>query len=421
LLLVAGDGMLTTFPLLRDETVIGRAADCDVVLSYATLSRQHAVLRLGPPLSVQDLGSHNGTRVGGSLRKGGEPVQLTVGETFHIGKLSFSVVRTPRTASFSTVRNAAEALRILSPTADHATPLVKNIAKSGVNALILGETGVGKEVLADTLHQLSGRKGAFVRVNCAALSPTLFESELFGHDKGAFTGANASRVGLLEAAQNGTVFLDELGELPPAAQAKLLRAIESKEITRVGAVKPVQLDVRFVSATNRDLTSDVARGLFRADLYFRIDGVTLVLPPLRERREQIGALAIQFLKDACEKQGKRRAPRLSHDLLARLEAHAWPGNVRELKAVLERALLLAGDGEITPKHLSLAEMKSSAPASPVAATSADPSPNDDERQRIVDALETCAGNQTRAAKHLGISRSTLAVKLVIYKIPRPRR
>jgi DNA-binding NtrC family response regulator len=421
LLLVAGDGILNTFPILRAETVIGRGADCDVELTYATLSRRHAILRLGPPLTVQDLGSHNGTRVARTLHKGGDPVPLGVGETFQIGKLSFAVVRTPRTASLSTMPSAAEALRIVSPTLEHATPLVRNIAKSGVNALILGETGAGKEVLADTVHQLSERKGAFVRVNCAALSPSLFESELFGHEKGAFTGANSSRVGLLEAAENGTVFLDEVGELPEAAQAKLLRAIESKEITRVGSVKPLQLDVRFVSATNRDLTGQVARGLFRADLYFRLDGVTLVVPPLRERREQIVPLAIQFLRDAREKQGSRRAPRLSHDLLARLEAHSWPGNVRELKAVLERALLLAGDGEISAKHLALAEVKSSAP--PATATASDElSPSQtDERQRIVEALEACAGNQSRAAKRLGMGRSTLAVKLALYKIPRPRR
>src|SRR5262249_4009643 len=181
-------------------------------------------------------------------------------------------VRTPRTASLSTMRGATEALRILHPTAEHATSLLRDIARSGVNALILGETGVGKEVLADTLHRLSQRKGAFVRVNCAALAPNLFESELFGHEKGAFTGADQSRVGLLEAAQGGTVFLDEVGELPAAAQAKLLRAIESKEIVRVGAVKAVKLDVRFVSATNRDLTAPGARENFASALSFRIAG-----------------------------------------------------------------------------------------------------------------------------------------------------
>jgi DNA-binding NtrC family response regulator len=427
LLLVAGEGMLTTFPLAKDETVIGRGSDCDISLSHATLSRRHVMLRLGPPLSVQDLDSHNGTRVARTVHKGGEPVTLAVGESFHIGRLSFVVVRTPRTHSLSTMRSAAEALRIQSPTVEHATSLVRDIAKSGVNALILGETGVGKEVLADTLHRLSERKGAFVRVNCAALAPNLFESELFGHEKGAFTGAAASRVGLLEAAQGGTVFLDEVGELPAAAQAKLLRAIESKEIVRVGGVKPVQLDVRFLSATNRDLAAEAARGEFRSDLFFRLDGVTLVVPPLRERREQISTLAMKFLRDACEKQGARTAPRLSHDLLARLEAHKWPGNVRELKAVLERALLLARGGEISPKHLSLAEVKSAKAAAEVHAPAAD-APVDgltpaqsEERQRIVEALESCAGNQTRAAKVLGMSRSTLAVKLALYKIPRPRR
>ncbi len=227
LLLVAGEGLLTTFPLLRSPVVIGRDADCDVVLAHATLSRRHAQLDLGPPMTVQDLGSHNGTRVATTLLRAGQPVPITVGESFHVGRFSFVVVRAPRTQTLSS-RGAGEALRIFDPTFASATTLLRDIAKSGVNALILGETGVGKEVLADTLHQLSGRPGSFVRVNCAALAPNLFESELFGHDKGAFTGAAHNRIGLLEAGQNGTVFLDEVGELPAPAQAKLLRAIESK-------------------------------------------------------------------------------------------------------------------------------------------------------------------------------------------------
>jgi DNA-binding NtrC family response regulator len=263
------------------------------------------------------------------------------------------------------------------------------------------------------------------------VAPNLFESELFGHEKGAFTGADQSRVGLLEAAQGGTVFLDEVGELPAAAQAKLLRAIESKEIVRVGAVKALKLDVRFVSATNRDLTADVARGNFRSDLYFRIDGVTLVIPPLRERPEQIAPLALHFLREAHERQGSRAPLRLAHDLLARLEAHAWPGNVRELKAVLERALLLARGGEVTAKHLSLAEMRPAAHARSDAhavnevdarsESSSSRAEENAERRRVVEALEACAGNQTRAARKLGMARSTLAVKLALYKIPRPRR
>jgi two-component system response regulator AtoC len=415
LLLVAGEGLLTTFPLVGDEVVIGRAPECDVVVAHATLSRRHAVLRLGPPLSIQDLGSKNGLRVARQRVHGGDPISLAVGESFHIGRFSFVVLRPPRSTSLSTRTGGADALRVIDPTVEKATSLVRDIAKSGLNALVLGETGVGKEVLAATLHELSGRKGAFVRVNCAALTANLFESELFGHEKGAFTGAVQSRIGLLEAAQGGTVFLDEVGELPSEAQAKLLRAIENKEITRVGAVKPMALDIRFVAATNRDLAGDVARGSFRSDLYFRLDGVTLVIPPLRERRDQIGPLALSFLKEAQAKSDRRAPLQLAADLLMRLEAHDWPGNVRELKAALERALLLAR-GEIQARHLALAPLPRARPDS-----AADLSPHENlARQRIVDALAECNGNQTRAAKKLGMSRSTLVTKLALYKIPRPR-
>jgi transcriptional regulator with PAS, ATPase and Fis domain len=239
------------------------------------------------------------------------------------------------------------------------------------------------------------------------MAPSLVESELFGHEKSAFTGASQTRIGLIEAAQNGTVFLDEVGELPEPMQAKLLRVLETREITRVGAVTPIALDVRFVAATNRDLATEVAEGRFRSDLFYRLDGATLVIPPLREHRERIGPLARQFI-------GKRHA--LDAEVLARLEAHDWPGNVRELKAVLERAVILAGDGPLTTRHLAITPVKARAPQAP-AATSEEAL----ERQRIIDALDACAGNQTRAAKLLGISRATLVNKLAIHRIARPRQ
>jgi transcriptional regulator with PAS, ATPase and Fis domain len=338
------------------------------------------------------------------------------------------VVRTPRPARLSTRSGTDQALHVLDPTGEHSATLVGDIAKSGINTLILGETGVGKEVLAETMHRLSGRKGALVRINCGAIAPALIESELFGHERGAFTGAAQARAGLLEAAAGGTAFLDEVGELPAAAQAKLLRVIETREVLRVGAVRPIAIDVRFVAATNRDLVDEVAAGRFRRDLYFRLDGVSLYIPPLRERRDQIAGLAVKFLKAAYVKSPVSQRLRLAPDVLRRLEKHSWPGNVRELKAVVERALLLARDGEIGVRHLVLAApakidraVADTVTAGQAAAATPLTARELDERQAILDALDQCAGNQTRAAQLLGICRATLVNKLGLYRIPRPRK
>ncbi|MDB4883704.1 MAG: Sigma-54 dependent transcriptional regulator [Gemmatimonadetes bacterium] len=426
LLLVAGDGLLTTFPLSRGEIVIGRAPECDVVISHSVLSRRHVRLRLGPIPSLEDLGSRNGTRLLGARIEAGRPVPVAAGQSFQIGPLSFVIVRLRRAEQSVASGSYSESLRVVDPTHDAVSALVRDLAKSNLSVLVLGETGVGKEVLAETIHRWSGRSGAFVRINCAAIAPSLIESELFGHEKAAFTGALHQRPGLMEAAQRGTVFLDEVGELPEAIQAKLLRAIESREITRVGGVKPLALDVRFVAATNRDLAAEIAKGRFRSDLYYRLDGVTLVIPPLRDCRKRVGPLAMRFLQGASAGGMAPTAPQLDAELLARLEAHDWPGNVRELKAVIERALILARGGEIKPRHLAIAAVAPSTAgtsAAPPAGAAEQPASEGAaaERQRIVDALEACVGNQTRAAKMLGVSRATLVTKLGIHRIPRPRK
>src|SRR5690606_11385745 len=317
---------------------------------HRALSRRHAVLRSGPPTTVEDVGSTNGTKIAGVVRRGGEPVELGTGESFQIGPFSFLLVS--RAAGHVRSMSGREVLRVVDPTRTRWSPLVAEVAASRASVLILGETGVGKEVLAETVHALSGRTGPLTRINCAALSESLLESELFGHEKGAFTGAVAPKVGLLEGAEGGTVFLDEVGELPLTIQAKLLRAVERREVLRVGAIRPREIDVRFVAATNRDLPREVDEGRFRRDLYFRLEGVTLVIPPLRERKGMIGRLALDFLREAARHDG--RTPRLSADALAALEAYPWPGNVRELKAVMERALLLARGGDIGVRHLAFA-------------------------------------------------------------------
>jgi DNA-binding NtrC family response regulator len=284
--------------------------------------------------------------------------------------------------------------------------LAARAAAGSINLLILGETGAGKEVLARRVHRLSARAGRpFVCINCAALSEPLLESELFGHERGAFTGATQAKPGLLETAPGGTVFLDEVGELPAALQAKLLRVIETREIVRVGSVRPRQIDVRFIAATNRDLEGEVARGTFRRDLFFRLNGMTLSLPPLRARPREIPALCRLFLTELSPAAGRKAPPRLTAAALAQLCAHGWPGNVRELRNVIERAMLLAPGDEIGLEHLPAA-----APAAPAS-----------ERERILAALQACAGNQSRAARQLGISRKVLLARLDAWGVKRPRK
>jgi len=411
LLLITGGETLLTFPLRRDEVTIGRAPECDIVLEHIALSRRHVRLTLSPSITVEDLSSRNGTQVRGVALEPGRPVPLAVGETFQIGHLHFLVARMRRDPSRASLSTHAESLRVIDPTAGAVGAVVRDLAASALNILILGETGVGKEVLAQTIHDLSRRGGLFVRANCAAMAPSLVESELFGHERSAFTGATQARVGLVEAAQRGTVFLDEVGELPEPIQAKLLRVIETREITRLGSVTPIVVDVRFVAATNRDLAAEIASGRFRSDLFYRLDGATLRIPPLREHRNRIAPLARFFLQAA----NARRPQELDAETLSHLERHDWPGNVRELKAVVERAVVLAGDGPVRPRHLAITPVKPAAPGPHAAAGEVA------ERQRILDALEACAGNQTRAAKLLGMSRASFVTKLDIHRIQRPRK
>jgi transcriptional regulator with PAS, ATPase and Fis domain len=423
-LLVAGKGYFATHPLAA-ELRIGRDRACDVVIDDPVLSRQHAVLRVGPPLTIQDLGSTNGVRVSGrEVVRGGGPIELAVGDGFHIGPFAFLIAAGDRDTATTSRRSGVERLRVEDPTIDGVPGFVRDVARTPTSVLLLGETGAGKDVLAETLHVLSGRQGELARVNCAALAEPLIESELFGHEKGAFTGAAGTKVGLLESAQGGTVFLDEIGELPLATQAKLLRAIESREVLRIGSIRPIKIDVRFIAATNRDLPTEVAAKRFRHDLYFRLDGITLTIPPLRERRHRIAGLAAGFLARACAQAGRPSRP-LALEALEALERHDWPGNVRELKAVIERALLLARGSSLGARHLAFSPR----------ATSGEPRDDRDgsstflatltpeqraERAQYIAALERSVGNQTRAAKLLGVSRSTMINRLKLYRIVRPR-
>jgi DNA-binding NtrC family response regulator len=388
------------------EVVIGRDPACDVALDHERVSRRHTRIAIGAAWTVEDLGSRNGTLLNGEPARGVAP--FVPGESITIGPYTAVVV--PRAVSAVRTAIGASSVTIDDPSLARPTPLLTALARSAVSIVLHGETGTGKEVLTRALHALSGRTGPMLGVNCAALAPQLLESELFGHEKGAFTGA-VGKVGLLEAAAGGTVLLDEIAELPIELQAKLLRAVESREVMRVGGVKPTAIDVRFVAASHRDLAGACAAGGFRRDLFYRLAGITLSLPPLRDRRQQIPLLAARFARDATGRDGA-----LSPAALARLGAHAWPGNVRELKNVVERAALLAAGGAIEPAHL----LFDASPAAPAPEAEAEPR-DTAERDRIVAALEACAGNQTQAARKLGISRATLVHKLDLHRVPRPRK
>ncbi len=403
-LVVVGPGTMRTESYgLDGEVVIGRDEDAQVRIDHARMSRRHARIRLGAQCTLEDLGSRNGTQLAGQTLDAGAPVPLAAGASFAIGPFTFVLV-----AEREAPAAGPTALVIDDPGPTTPPALLVTVARSPLTVLIRGETGVGKEVLAETLHRLSGRPGRMVSLNCAAFSGELLESELFGHERGAFTGAVAAKPGLLEVARGGTVFLDEVGELPPLLQAKLLRAIEARELMRVGGTQPVAVDVRFLAATNRDLPAEIARGAFRLDLYYRLAVFTLTIPPLRERPDRM----IRLVSDLA------RGAAVAPAALARLQAHHWPGNVRELRNVIERAVLLATGRPIQPEHIVLdPPIGGIAPPSPAPP----PSEGSDERQRIIEALDTCAGNQTRAAKLLGMSRSTLATKLAIHRIPRPQK
>ncbi len=295
--------------------------------------------------------------------------------------------------------------------------VIDRVASGRISVLLLGETGVGKEIVAEALHRRSPRRHApFVKLNCAALSETLVESELFGHEKGAFTGADRARAGLLEAAQGGTLFLDEIGELPASTQAKLLRVLEVREVRRVGGSESIPVDVRFVSATNRELEKEIERGAFRQDLFYRLNGVALRIPPLRERPNEIIPLAQCFVRRAAADLGLA-PPQISADARGRLERYAWPGNLRELRNVMERAVLLAEGGSLESMHLPLDKL--TAGWSTLVSQSDDVEP--ERRRVIIDALERCGGNQTRAAQQLGVSRQTFGKWMIRYEITRPRK
>jgi len=318
-------------------------------------------------------------------------------------------------------------IELASAAMKRAYDVAMRAAPTNISVLLLGETGVGKEVMTRAIHGMSTRADKpFLALNCAGLSEGIIESELFGHEKGSYTGATESKVGLLESANGGTLFFDELGEMPLAIQAKLLRVIETREVLPVGGRKARPIDVRLIAATNRDLDLEAERGTFRRDLFYRLNGISIIIPPLRDRRSEIEPLARAFIERAAEACGRATAPRLSTEALTALLAYDWPGNLRELRNMMERAVLLCDGAEIAVSHLPEDKLKdissSGSRSTPPSMAVRSLSPEERiERARMIAALDRTGWNQSRAAEDLGMPRRTFISKLARYDIPRPNR
>jgi two-component system, NtrC family, response regulator AtoC len=313
------------------------------------------------------------------------------------------------------------------PRSQQTFQLARRVAATPITVLLLGETGAGKEVVAELIHRSSPRAGRpFVRLDCASLPPTLLESELFGHERGAFTGADKRKVGYFEAAEGGSILLDEIGELPSSLQAKLLTALERRVVCRIGSTEEIPIDVRVIAATNRDLEAEVKQGRFREDLYYRLAVFTIFVPPLRDRAGDIAPLATRFARQFATELGQV-VPSFSDEARAALESYGWPGNVRELRNAVERAVVLTPDGSIGLDALP-EPVRARAPRTGpegAAATRIDldghvPAQLQQiERSAVIAALEACGGNQTQAARRLGMSRRSLIYKMERFGLKTP--
>jgi two-component system, NtrC family, response regulator HydG len=392
-----------------ESCTLGKDEGNDLVLEDRFVSAKHLrITRRGNQFLLTDQGSTNGTWIG-PVRLFEAEVPLHTNARLGETELTFEPTTPPGEGrhEWQGIIGDDPAVRLL-------IDLVERVAPSNAAVAILGESGTGKELVARAIHSCSPRaERAFIPVNCAAISKELIESELFGHEKGAFTGAVAAHRGAFEEADGGTLFLDEIGELPLELQAKLLRALESGEIKRVGAGRPIHVDVRVVAATNRDLLGISRSGEFREDLYYRLCVIPLTLPPLRNRRGDITSLAEHFVRQFSP---RGQTVQLSREALLRLEAHGWPGNIRELKNVVHRALLLRRGSSIEESDLSFDPEPASLEGVSVTGEFV-PGVNLDgmlarlERQIIESALRRYNNNRERVARELGVARSTLFKRL----------
>jgi DNA-binding NtrC family response regulator len=448
LLVVTPHGVVEHPLPVEGRLTIGRSGDNAIRLEDLSVSRRHAVLDVGETLSIEDVGGANGTYVQRTRHA------VSAGQTENLRALRReSAIIEPGDrivlgAAQLVVRRARPERRAEGPwesmfvVADKRMAdlyaQVDRAAASRVSVLFRGETGVGKDVVAGRLHASSPRKdGPFVAINCATLPESLREAELFGAEKGSYTGANQSRTGYIEAADGGTLFLDEVGELSLPTQAALLRVLDERMVRRIGGKAPREVDVRFVAATNRDLKQAVEQGTFRNDLYFRLAGMVLHIPPLRERPEEIEPLARLLLERECAKL-ERPPLELAPNVVKALLQYDWPGNVRELKNAMAQAAVMCAGPCVEHEHLPDTIPPIESGPAPTIARASVPSqaptvpPKADgrrlkedlrllEKERILRALEQCSGNQTRAAEMLGIPRRTLINRLDQYEVGRPRK
>jgi two-component system, NtrC family, response regulator HydG len=416
--LVSVSGALTgeVLPLKNDDPVsLGREAANRIPISDVSVSRRHCVITAeGGQYVIRDLNSRNGTFVNelpirervledGDQIRVGESVFLFLAPSTEAGTmlpaesaeealLTQTVVRLSRREIEHNMIGESPAMR-------EVYLFIAKVAPKETTVLIRGESGTGKELVARAIHRNSPRvNGPFVAINCAALTETLLESELFGHEKGAFTGATAQKRGKLEVADGGTLFLDEVGELPPGIQVKLLRVLQEREFERVGGTRPVRVDIRLITATNRDLDAAIKTGGFRPDLYFRLNVVSITMPALRERREDIPLLAGHFAARSSEK-AKRRVLGLSADARALLLRYDWPGNIRELENAIERAVVLGSSDHILPEDLPEALLEAGQPGE-AGASGYHAAVLDAKRRLILEAVEQAGGNLTEAARIL---------------------
>jgi two-component system response regulator AtoC len=424
----------------KGQMRIGRDRETnEIAIADSSVSRQHAILHVDKTLRIQDLGSSNGT----FIRKGDQEVDSTttqqeqrysgqifsaeVGDRISFGSVTtiLSKARCETDAAFNGAEGLARVpiIRDAAMKALHAE--VREIAKTTPRAcvLILGDSGVGKEVLARSIHTSSTRAHReFVTVNCANMTESMFEREMFGHKRGAFTGATSDEPGHFDIAHGGTLLLDEIGELPLNLQAKLLRVLEDRRIYRVGDPRPKTIDVRIIAATNRRLDQRIEEGLFRSDLYYRLCQFVLDVPPLKARPSEIIPLAEELVVHHCQEIGQSLVPILSPEAMAILQAYDYPGNVRDLSNAMFYAVAHCRSTLILPEHLpgylqrrkQVAIVREVMPDETPASLS--------EKDRIQSVLIECGGNQRRAAQQLGMSLRTLQTRLNEYAdIPRPRK